>query len=117
VVVQSITRPLNDDPIGQMMEGILVNFEAYNSKEIAKHTARGMEENARHGFWNSSRPPFGYAALEAERRGEKIKKKLAIKESETAIVRRIYDLYRGIEGLQYGGKAIGDQFRRQKPVL
>jgi AAA domain/Recombinase len=50
--------------------------------------------------------PFGYAAIEAERRGEKVKKKLAINEAEAAIVRRIYDLYRGIEGLQYGVKAI-----------
>ena len=106
IAVQSITQPLNDDPTGQMVEGILVNFDAYNSKEIAKHTARGMKENARQGFWNGSRPPFGYAAVEAERRGEKIKKKLAIEEAEAAIVHRIYDLYRGIEGLQYGVKAI-----------
>ncbi|HUM08456.1 MAG TPA: recombinase family protein [Acidocella sp.] len=35
-----------------------------------------------------------------------MKKKLAVCEPEAAIVRRIYDLYRGIEGLQYGVKAI-----------
>ena len=106
IVVQSITQPLSDDPTGQMVESILVAFDAYTSKEIAKHTARGMKENARQGFWNGSRPPFGYAAIEAERRGEKVKKKLAIREPEAAIVRRIFDLYRGIEGLQYGVKAI-----------
>jgi len=47
-----------------------------------------------------------YDAVEAERRGEKVKKKLAINEAEAAVVRRIFDLYRGIEGLQYGVKAI-----------
>jgi len=49
-------------------------------------------------------PPFGYASIEAERWGEKVKKKLAICEPEAAIVRRIFDLYRGIEGLQYGSR-------------
>jgi site-specific DNA recombinase len=106
VVVQSISQPLNDDSTGQMVESILVAFDAYTSKEISKHTARGMKENARQGFWNGSRPPFGYAPVEAERRGEKVKKKLAINEPEAAIVRRIFGLYRGIEGLQYGVKAI-----------
>ena len=65
-----------------------------------------MKENARQGFWNGSRSPFGYAAVEAERRGEKVKKKLAINEEEAPVARRIFDLYRGIEGLQYGVKAI-----------
>ncbi len=106
ILVQSITQPLNDDSQGEMIEGIIVNFDAYNSKEISKHTARGMKENARQGFWNGSKPPFGYSAVEAERRGEKIKKKLALLESEAGVVRRIFDLYRGVEGGQYGIKAI-----------
>jgi site-specific DNA recombinase len=72
-----------------------------------------MRENARQGFSNGSRPPFGYAAVEAERRGEKIKKKLAICEPEAVIVRRIFDLYRGIEGLQYGVKAIASKLNTE----
>jgi DNA invertase Pin-like site-specific DNA recombinase len=66
VVVQSISQPLNDDSTGQMVESILVAFDAYTSKEISKHTARGRKENARQGFWNGSRPPFGYAAVDAQ---------------------------------------------------
>jgi site-specific DNA recombinase len=106
VNIQSITQPLNDDPTGQLVENILVSFDAYASKEISKHTARGMKENARQGFWNGSRPPFGYDAVEAERRGEKIKKKLAINDAEAKTVIRVFDLYRGLEGLQLGVKAI-----------
>lgn len=63
---QSITQPLADDPTGQMVESILVAFDAYTSKEIGEHTARAMKENARHGFWNGSRPPLGYDVIGAE---------------------------------------------------
>jgi site-specific DNA recombinase len=106
VQIQSITQPLNDDPTGQMVEAILVTFDAYASKENAKHTSRAMIENARQGFWNGSRPPFGYDAVEAERRGEKIKKKLAVNDEEAQVVKRIFGLYLGAEGRQYGVKAI-----------
>ena len=104
--LQSITQPLADDPTGQMVESILVAFDAYTSKEIGKHTARAMKENARQGFWNGSRTPFGYEVIVAEQRGAKAKKRLAINEPEAAIVRRIFGLYRGVEGLQHGVKAI-----------
>ncbi len=106
ITFQSITQPLNDDSMGRMVETILVGFDAYTSNEIGKHTARGMKENARQGFWNGSRPPFGYAAVEAERRGDKVKKKLAIDEMEARLVRRIFDMYCGAEGVQRGVKAI-----------
>jgi hypothetical protein len=34
--MQSISQPLSDDPTGQMVESILVAFDAYTSKEISK---------------------------------------------------------------------------------
>lgn len=61
-----------------------------------------MKENARQGFWNGNKPPFGYDTIEAERRGDKAKKKLVINEAEATVVRHVFDLYRGIEGMQYG---------------
>ena len=124
IAIQSITQPLADDPTGQMVESILVAFDAYTSKEIGKHTARAMKENARQGFWNGARPPFGYDVVGAEQRGQKVKKRLEINEAEAAIVRRIFDLYRGVEGLQYGVKAIvtklnaaGESFRGKKFMI
>ena len=100
ITVQSITQPLADDPTGQMVESILVAFDAYTSKEIGKHTARAMKENARQGFWNGSRPPLGYDVIGAEQRGQKVKKRLEINDAEAAIVRRIFGLYMGAEGVQ-----------------
>ncbi len=104
--LQSITQPLNADPTGEMVESVLVAFDAYQSRENGKHTSRAMKENARQGFWNGSTAPFGYIAIDAERRGDKVKRVLSIQDDEARIVHRIYDLYLGVETLQYGVKAI-----------
>jgi hypothetical protein len=48
---------------------------------------------AKQGFWNGATPPLGYKIVEAERRGQKIKKKLAIDAVEAETVRFIYTLY------------------------
>jgi hypothetical protein len=72
-----------------------------------------MKENARQGFWNGSRPPYGYQTVEAERRGNTIKKRLEIDEREAAIVRRIFDLYlHGNGDGPMGIKGIADYLNR-----
>ena len=109
IALHSLTQPLGDDHTGRMVSQILVAFDAYQSRENGKHTARAMRENARQGFWNGSRPPFGYEAVAAGKRGEKIKKTLAILDSEAQIVRRVFDAYLGRNQLQSGIKAIASQ--------
>jgi len=107
VELVSITQETGNDPMGEMVRRIMALFDEYQSKENAKHTLRAMKENARQGFWNGSPPPYGYEAVEAEKRGDKIKKRLAIKESEAHVVRMIFDLYqRGTNGSPMGVKAI-----------
>jgi DNA invertase Pin-like site-specific DNA recombinase len=113
ISIQSISQPLSDDPTGELVEAVLTAVDAHHSRENAKHTSRAMKENARQGFWNGSPAPFGYVAAEAERRGDKIKKKLEVNEAEAAIVRRIYDFYRGSEGPQYGVKAIASKLNAE----
>lgn len=78
----SITQELGDDPAQVMMRQIIALFDEYQSKENAKHVLRSMKENARQGYWNGNRPPFGYTAVEVERRGNRVKKKLAIDPSK-----------------------------------
>lgn len=60
ISIQSISQPLRDDPTGQLVEAVLTAVDAHHSQENAKHTSRAMLENARQGFWNGSRAPFGY---------------------------------------------------------
>lgn len=91
----SITQELGDetDPAQVMMRKVIALFDEYQSKENAKHVLRSMKENARQGFWNGSRPPFGYMAVEVERRGSRIKKKLAVDLVEAEVVRLIFRLF------------------------
>jgi hypothetical protein len=60
-----------------------------------------MKENARQGFWNGARHPLGYTAVEAERRGARVKKKLAVDPVEAEQVRLIFKLF--LEGHQGSG--------------
>ena len=76
-----------------MMRKVIALFDEYQSKENAKHVIRSMKENARQGFWNGATCPLGYKLVEAERRGAKIKKRLAIDPVEAETVRLIYKLY------------------------
>ena len=107
--VVSITQETSDDPAGEMASKIFSLFDEYQSKENGKHTLRAMQENARQGFFNGSKPPFGYRTVETEAIGNKgrRKKRLAVDPAEAAVVRRIFDLYlHGLDGAEMGAKSI-----------
>lgn len=91
----SITQQTQNDPSGDMQRHIFMLFDEYQSKEIAKHVLRGMQENARQGYFNGSHAPFGYKAIDVGQSGirGRFKKKLEIEPSEAEIVREIFRLY------------------------
>lgn len=95
VKLASITQQTNDDPAGEMQRHIIMMFDEYQSKENAKHTLRGMQENARQGYYNGAKALFGYKTIDAGQTGTRgrLKKKLAIEPTEAEIVREIFDLY------------------------
>lgn len=74
----SITQDIGQDSSGEFIRKVLNVFDEHQSRENAKHVHRAMLENARQGFWNGSRPPFGYAVTVQERRGTKDKKVLVL---------------------------------------
>lgn len=78
-----------------MASKIFSLFDEYQSKENGKHTLRAMQENARQGFCNGSRPRFGFGTVESPALGNKgqRKKRLVIDADEAQIVRRIFALY------------------------
>ena len=94
----SITQDLGEDPMSVMVRQVFALFDEYQSKENAKHTLRAMQENARQGFWNGSKAPYGYAVVAAEQRGAKTKKRLAIDPVEAEVVRLIFRLFREGDG-------------------
>ncbi len=93
VALVSITQDFGTGASAEFAETVIAASDALHSAENAKHTSRSMLENARQGFWNGSRPAFGYHTVDAEKRGQKIKKRLEIDEREAATVRQIFKLF------------------------
>jgi site-specific DNA recombinase len=109
----SVTQPLGDDPDSEFYRKILALIDERYSLDNARNTLRAMRENARQGFWNGSLPPYGYRAVEAERRGDKVKKRLELDPDEAPIVRLIFNLHlNGTRGQPLGVKAIADHLNR-----
>lgn len=77
-----------------MMRQIMALFDESQSKENAKHTLRAMRENARQGYWNGSRPPFGYKIVAAEQRGARTKKKIEPDPAQVEAVQLMFRLAR-----------------------
>ncbi len=105
----SITQQTSDDPAGEMAGKIFSLFDEYQSKENGKHTLRAMKENARRGFMNGSRAPYGYRAVEVDVEGAKGKKKKRIQVDpvESKIVQQIFSMYiHGGESGSMGAKDI-----------
>ncbi len=93
VSVISITQEMGDGPGGELTRRVIALMDEMRSKEDAKHVKRGMEENARQGFWNGAVAPLGYKTVAAEKRGDKIKKKLAIDPQSAETVKLIFNLF------------------------
>lgn len=94
----SMTQEVGDDPVGVMVRQVFALFDEYQSNETRKHVSRSMNENARQGFWNGAAPPYGYTTVAVERRGTRVKKKLAIDPVEAENVRLIFKLQREGDG-------------------
>src|SRR5690606_37597123 len=113
VELVSITQEMAHDPSGEMFRKLLNIFDEHQSRENAKHVHRAMLENARQGFWNGSKPPYGYRVVVAEKRGTKEKKVLALEPVEARIVRSIFALATGEDGKPMGVKAIASHLNER----
>ncbi|MGY4598124.1 DNA invertase Pin-like site-specific DNA recombinase [Bradyrhizobium sp. GM22.5] len=91
--VVSVTQPTGDDPSQIPVRQIIGAFDEHTSREISNNTTRAMRESAKQGFWNGATPSLGSRIVEAERRGQKIKKKLDIDVVEAETVRLMFKLY------------------------
>ena len=94
----SITQELGDDPAQIMMRQVIALFDEYQSRENSKHVLRAMKENSRQGFYNGARLPLGYKTEICDRRGDRIKKRLAEDPVESETVRLMFRLYRFGDG-------------------
>lgn len=110
VTLVSMTQDFGEGPPAEFAETVISAADALHSAENAKHVTRTMLENARQGFWNGAQPPFGYRTVEAERRGQRIKKRLEIEPRAAETVRLMFRLFLEGDGSTgpMGVKAIAD---------
>ena len=62
--VAAIHQETGDDPMGMFVEGIFELIDQYESDMNGFHTLRAMKENARQGYYNGSKPRYGFQAEE-----------------------------------------------------
>ncbi len=70
VKVVAIKQPFVDDPPGNLMQNIFEAFDQYESDMNGFHTLRAMKENARQGYFNGSKPKFGFMTVTEDEQGE-----------------------------------------------
>ena len=77
-------QSIDSSPEGQMMEGMLVAIAAYYSRNLAKETKKGLNENAYKVQFNGGTPPLGYKIVD---------KHYVIDNDEAEAIRLIFDLF------------------------
>src|SRR5215467_10434974 len=98
VSLVSMTQDFGEGAAAEFAETVIAASDALHSAETAKHVTRTMLENARQGFWNGSKPPFGYRTQAVEQRGQRTKKRLEIEPTEAETVRLIFKLFLSGDG-------------------
>lgn len=64
--VQILSVNHTPEPDNKLAYRIFALFDEYQRMEQAKQILAGMNDNARLGYFNGSKPPFGYSAKEIE---------------------------------------------------
>ena len=98
VGLASVTETFGKGPNGNLMRSMVGAFNQHVSDQSSVNTIRTMNENAAQGFFNGGPVPFGYESVTVERRKDKEKKKLAIREDEAEVVRQMFRLARYGDG-------------------
>ena len=89
---------------GWLMESILEVNDELLSRQISKDTRRSMMKNARDGFWNGGRVPFGYEVYSVGNR-----RKLRIVDHEAVVVREIFNSYLAGDGTKSIAMSLNEQ--------
>lgn len=89
---------------GWFVDGLYELVDEHYSRQIARDTRRSMMKNARDGFFNGGRVPFGYSVVDAGKR-----KRLEVLPPEARVVQDIFRSY--LDG--HGTKAIAMGLNRE----
>lgn len=116
VSVLSVMLPLEGSGSQvELLKNMLGSIDEFTSRQNAENVIRCMRENAKQGFFNGSRPPFGYTTVATTIKSRTgVKKILAVAPDEAETVRRIFSLAAyGENGRVVGMKTIASKLREE----
>lgn len=90
--VVAIQQEVTDDPNGRFAEGVFELIDQLESETNGVRTRAGMSENARQGFFNGSKTPFGFRVEKVATPGGS-KNKLAVDAGEAELLREVFQRY------------------------
>ena len=108
IKVVSIMQPIDDGPVGKLMETIFAAFDQYESDMNSYRTMAAMRQNAESGYFNGSKPPFGFNLVKVAV-GKNSRGTLTPNDEEAPIGRLVFTL--SVEGL--GAKATASELNRR----
>ena len=94
IEVISINEPVDDSPSGRLLEGVIESIDEFYSANLGQDIKRGMRENASRGFYNGSRPPYGFHRVTVKD-GERMRNKLEPDPEDSVTLQtvlRIFDM-------------------------
>ena len=114
IEVISINEPVDDSPTGRLLEGVIESIDEFYSENLGQDIRRGMRENASRGFFNGSRPPYGFHVTKVND-GERQRNKLEPDSPDsvsTQTVKRMFDMALKDKGCKEIAKTLNrDGFR------
>jgi len=111
VRVISISQETNDDPMGQLIEGIFECIDQYESELNGLRTTAALREIVRQGFFPGGSPPYGFMTSEVEIRKSVFRHVLVPDEQEAAVCRELFQLYVAHDGAKRVACALNERGR------
>lgn len=109
VRVVAVCQETNDDPVGQLIEGIFECIDQYESEVNGMRTSAAMREAVRQGYFPGAGTPFGFAIKKVEIRPNVFSSMLVRDDNEAAIVRQLFQLYVAGNGAKSVAKALNER--------
>ena len=92
IQVIAICQETSDDPTGRLIEGLFELIDQYESEINGMRTMAAMRQNARDGYLNGSKAPFGFMTEQIEV-GKATRRKLVINPAEVDPLRETFRIY------------------------
>ncbi|GMV19755.1 MAG: recombinase [Polyangiaceae bacterium] len=109
VRVLAVQQELADDANGELMEGVYELFDQHESRIIGARTRAAMKENIRQGYFNGTKPPFGFTVERVTSPSGKPKRRLVPDAAEVPVVRQVFELYVAGRGAKAVARALNER--------